>query len=305
MCKRRLGIHRSGFSAIEVFVVMSIVAMSVALMLPAIQQAREASRTTNCRNNLRQVGIALQNYVDRCESFPPGYITRVADDRREDGPGWGWAALLLADLDQRSLLGSLSIQGDISNPANSAPCQTSIKIFQCSADPFQGIFSVTDASGNVLTYVSNSHYVAINGNQPVTGHEETNNGAFVRNHAFRPNHFPDGLSQTLFVGERGSDLSHATWTGAVPNAVVPALRSPATLRNTSFASAAALVLSHCGNDPPNHPSVTAADATSSFHAGGAYFLLGDGSVHFLNNRIAPTVFSSLASRAGGEMIGDF
>jgi prepilin-type N-terminal cleavage/methylation domain-containing protein/prepilin-type processing-associated H-X9-DG protein len=299
---------RRGFTAIEILVVCSIIAVAIALMLPAIQRAREAARWTNCRNNLRQISLALENYANRMECFPPGYVSRVDSAGRETGPGWGWGTMLLRDLDQVALFNATQLKNGMTYPANAGLCQTPIKTYQCASDPFQGAFEVRDASGSLLVDVASSNYVAMNGNNPVSGNEETNDGAFVRNQAFRPSRFIDGMGQTLLVGERGSNLSLATWTGAVPDAVVPSIRDPQTsnyAHDARFVRAAGLVLSRGGSDLPGARGVTDADATSSFHPGGAHFLFGDGSVHFLSSRISEPVFRALTSRAGEEMVGDF
>ena len=87
-----------GFTLIELMVVISVIAVLVALILPAIQQAREAARRTQCKNNLRQIGLALQNYCDLYDRFPPGYV--ASSDTIATTPGWGWGAMILPQLDQ-------------------------------------------------------------------------------------------------------------------------------------------------------------------------------------------------------------
>src|SRR5262245_55592049 len=90
---------RSGFTLIELLVVMAIMAILIALLLPAVQAAREAARRTTCMNNLKQVGLALANYTEHHRSLPPGYVSEWSDYfRRELGPGWGWASMILPEL---------------------------------------------------------------------------------------------------------------------------------------------------------------------------------------------------------------
>ncbi|TMQ32337.1 MAG: DUF1559 domain-containing protein, partial [Planctomycetota bacterium] len=112
----------------------------------------------------------------------------------------------------------------------------------------------------------------------------------------------DGLSNTLFVGERATNMSSATWTGAVTGGIVPAQRYPDPADQLANAeAAAAMVLSHGSRTHiPNDQLVFDADATSSFHTGGVQFLFGDGSVHTITNNIDGLIYEALLTRAGGE-----
>ncbi len=131
-----------------------------------------------------------------------------------------------------------------------------------------------------------------------------NNGAFLRNTQFRMVDFRDGLSHTLFIGERCSNMSNTTWVGAVTNSAVPAARYLDVADQLANAEgASALVLAHGSRDHlPNNPLVFDADATSSYHVDGVNFLLGDGSVHSINNSIDGALYEALLTRAGGETV---
>src|SRR5580704_13836676 len=95
---------KRGFTLIELLVVIAIIAVLIALLLPAVQQAREAARRTQCKNNLKQIGLALFNYHDACKTFPPGYVDQNGNPNltpdNDLGPGWGWASFLLPYVDQ-------------------------------------------------------------------------------------------------------------------------------------------------------------------------------------------------------------
>src|SRR5437870_798079 len=96
--------RRPGFTLVELLVVVAIIAVLIGLLLPAVQKAREAASRTQCRNNMRQIGIALHGYQERMRYYPPGYNATFGPGPANDqGPGWGWAAYLLADLEQSNL----------------------------------------------------------------------------------------------------------------------------------------------------------------------------------------------------------
>jgi prepilin-type processing-associated H-X9-DG protein len=265
---------------------------------------REAAARIRCKNNLKQIGLALHGYHDRMNGFPPGYLTAIASDNSDLGPGWGWAAFLLDDVEQGNLQRQIRFDLQVSDPANAALRLLPLSIFVCPSEPRTGPFTVVDGNGNPVCDVARSSYVAMNGVLGVSGDAWDNNGVFLRNRSMRIAEITDGLSNTLFVGERASNMSSVTWTGAVTGGVVPAQRYPDPadrLANAELASA--LVLAHGSRDHlPNNPLVFDADATSSYHTSGVNFLFGDGSVQSINNSINGLVYEALLTRAGGEPI---
>ncbi len=296
--------NRTAFTLIELLVVIAIIAILIALLVPAVQKVREASARTQCSNNLKQIGLALHSYHDRIGAFPPGYKTDVADDNSDLGPGWGWAALLLDDLEQTNVKNQIRLDVAIGDPVNAQIAGTTIALYQCPSEQKTDAFAVIDDTGMPMATVGRASYVAMNGVLGVSSDAFDNNGAFLRNTSMRIADIADGLSNTLFVGERSSDMSSVTWTGAVPNGIVPAQRytDPADqLANSEAASA--LTLAHGSRDHlPNNPLVFDADATASFHIHGVNFLLGDGSVRFITSDINGDVYEALLTRAGGEAV---
>jgi prepilin-type N-terminal cleavage/methylation domain-containing protein/prepilin-type processing-associated H-X9-DG protein len=296
---------RRAFTLIELLVVISIVAVLIGLILPAVQKAREAASRSKCTNNLKQIGLAIQTFHDRMGGFPPGYQTQVAPDNSDLGPGWGWAAFLLDDVEQSSLKDRIRFDLPVGDPANAGPRTAVVSVFVCPSEPRRGTFTVVDASGNPVCDVARANYTAMNGVLGVTSDAWDNNGAFLRNSRFRtPADFPDGLSTTLFVGERCTNMASTTWAGAVPGGVVPAQRYPDPASQLANAEGApALVLSHGSQSHiPNDQLVFDADATASFHPLGVNFLFGDGSVRFITNTINGQVYEALLTRAGGEAV---
>jgi prepilin-type N-terminal cleavage/methylation domain-containing protein len=290
---------RTGFTLIELLVVIAIIATLVAILLPAVQAAREAARRTQCRNNLKQIGLALHNYLDRMRVFPPAYAAAVNASGNDTGMGWGWGAFLLSDLEQSGLKKRINFNLQISDPNNVSAATTWLPSFNCPSDLLIEKFAITiDGDGNPLptpVTVARGNYVAVNGNNGVTGNQATNDGAFLEDHSFSPKDITDGLSNTFFVSERCHSMSDTSWTGAVTGVGVFDNRD-----SSAPEGAAALVLGHCGPHAPNNPEVTDADALASMHPLGVLFLLGDGSVQYIGSQIDLGVYDALASRSGGE-----
>jgi prepilin-type N-terminal cleavage/methylation domain-containing protein/prepilin-type processing-associated H-X9-DG protein len=319
-----------GFTLIELLVVIAIIGILIALLLPAVQKVREAANRMKCKNNLKQIGIAMHSYHDRSGSFPPGYVSTVgpkgpADDR---GPGWGWGAFILPDIEQDNLHQQIQFNRDIKDPANRSMRMMSVPIFLCPSDGAPLVFSVDvlddstpdystpllDISGNPVQ-VAHSNYVGIFGNPEITvdpgyllsdpDRSTAHRGMFYRNSKIRIADVMDGTSTTLFVGERSSNLALATWTGAVTGGQVPP-KIPDTY-HYGPEGAPVLILGHTGDAsdvPPHTPNspVNHVDDFWSRHAQGVNFLFVDGSVRNISDSINPQVWWALGTRAGGESV---
>jgi prepilin-type N-terminal cleavage/methylation domain-containing protein/prepilin-type processing-associated H-X9-DG protein len=316
--------RRRGFTLIELLVVISIIAVLIALLLPAVQAAREAARRIQCVNNLKQIGLALHNYHSQTNCFPPGYLSLMDPVTFDnDGPGWGWAARSMNQMEQAPLFNSINFVLGVEFPDNQTARLTTLASFFCPSDAWRlDIFTVVDSTttntmaGNPICQVASSNYVGsvgsgdpsslypwiINSDNGPPG-RDNGNGIFFRNHVITIAQITDGTSQTFLNGERSQNLSRASWTGAVTNANVPlvALQAEAGLDPEG---GGALVLSHTGEGHgPNSPSGLAhGDQYWSLHPGGANFGFCDGSVRFIKELIGFSIFQALATRQGGEVL---
>jgi prepilin-type N-terminal cleavage/methylation domain-containing protein/prepilin-type processing-associated H-X9-DG protein len=332
---------RRGFTLVELLVVIAIIGMLIGLLLPAVQKIRETAARLKCGNNLKQIGLALQNYHDTLGSFPPGYIdantSQYSTPDMDVGPGWGWAAFLLPFLEQENVYNQINFKQTVGTGSNIAISQQSLAIFQCPSDPYYLPVHVYDSTFTNPVYVlAHSDYVACNGweecfmgasgNPPVGwgtdglsgGIGAAGVGAFWRNSRTRIANVTDGLSNTIFVGERSGNHAPATWTGAPPGGRCPAWMAtdPPTYPdspppgppydNADFGEA--FVLAHCNAThlPSADAPIFDPDTFCSMHLPkGANFVFGDGSVHFLSSSINPAVYQALATISGGEIANDW
>src|SRR5687767_13013899 len=123
---------RGGFTLVELLVVIAIIGLLVALLLPAVQAAREAARATQCKNNLKQMGLAVHNYSDTNRRLPSGWVADAPNGRN----GWGWGSAILAQLEQGSLQQQIHFDLRILNAANQPFHTTVLTVYICPSDPF-------------------------------------------------------------------------------------------------------------------------------------------------------------------------
>jgi prepilin-type N-terminal cleavage/methylation domain-containing protein/prepilin-type processing-associated H-X9-DG protein len=300
--------RRRAFTLIELLVVIAIIAVLIALLLPAVQQAREAARRTQCRNNLKQLGLALHNYESSVRMFPPGYIA-ASVAAKDTTPGWGWGAMILPYMDQAPIYNRLNFNLSVADPTNATATATPVTAFLCPSDLVQAgpfnVYSDPPTNSAVVMQVTPSSYAAMTGDaNSVNGNAATKttqsfNGVFYVNSSTKIGDITDGTSMTMLVGERAWAIVNGAWIGA-PNLALPesGVKNPFTPHNSS--TTGVLIQAHASTI--NNTAGASMDENSSLHVGGAQFLFGDGSVHFLSNNINTTVLMAYATKAGSEAV---
>jgi len=309
--------HRRAFTLIELLVVISIIGVLIALLLPAVQAAREAARRMQCTNNLKQIGLALHNYQSSYDVFPPGYSSLWDKDSgdagtAEDdiGPGWGWASMILPQMEQTAVFNAINFALTMTSRANDTAQFIRFNSYLCPSDNPQQLIPVRDeANANTLYTVASGNYIGMFGTGEIGEAPGAGDGMFYRNSRLSFANLIDGSSQTLMVGERSHNLSYVTWTGRSIGGYLfkTSLFEGGTDQfaadpEESFTMILGPVGTENGPRTPNHPMAHVEDYWS-YHPGGVNFLFGDGSVRFLKNQINKNVYQALATRAGGEIIG--
>jgi len=304
--------RKRGFTLIELLVVIAIIAILIALLLPAVQQAREAARRSQCKNNLKQIALALHTYHDVHRAFPPGYLFHPANGSNCAT----WSIFILPYLEEGNLYNSFnfasacvaSASTQVGSLTQAQAAATIVNTFRCPSDPgADAIDSValSNYPGNAGPEAPSGGIAPGNADITVSG---PNGGVFTLQISRRERDLKDGTSNTLMVGERrteGDDIEQsqnnfAIWSSPNFLAANPAKR-------------AALIYGW-GTSPINDQTATKQGCFSSPHEGGATFALGDGSVRFLSESIdfantgvnsTQGVYQNLLDRIDGNMLGDF
>jgi prepilin-type N-terminal cleavage/methylation domain-containing protein/prepilin-type processing-associated H-X9-DG protein len=305
--------YRGAFTLIELLVVIAIIAVLIGLLLPAVQQVREAASRVTCQNNLKQIALALHNYHDTNKALPASYVATVqyVDGATDTTPGWSWATYILPYIEQAPLYK----QFDLTQPVESAPgIQTMVKIYLCPSDITPvAAFTVPDAFGNPIALAAPSSYAACVGGDESDVADPTGLGIFYRNSETHLTDVHDGLSNTIMVGERAWCNANGIWAGAINNGVILRGRqNPCPGTGAGSYPAAALIQAHSHLNNTDTDTDGGLDDYSSHHQGGSNFAFGDGSVRFLRSITGDNgdgtytalslIFQAMGTRANGETV---
>jgi prepilin-type N-terminal cleavage/methylation domain-containing protein/prepilin-type processing-associated H-X9-DG protein len=319
----------SGFTLVELLVVIAIIGVLVALLLPAIQAAREAARRTACQNNFKQVGLALQNYHSALGAFPPG--TEYAEFRNAnctdlpvagDQRGFGWGAFILPYLEQNSLHERLDFKGsifDYANPngnwANSVVlvdafvCPSEInqtKWVDCCTNRDHGGAPGDDWRLSSMVGIGDSVQAHCMMYQPFT----YGRGVLYNYSKVSVAQITDGTSNTFIFGEITSALGRdaagvevpvgMTWVTRAVTDVRQGINGPGTLPGGRDDKIDPLD----GDGGNRHEEYFREVGLSSFHPGGTHIAFADGSVQFFNEDSNQDVLFAHATRADDEIISN-
>jgi prepilin-type N-terminal cleavage/methylation domain-containing protein/prepilin-type processing-associated H-X9-DG protein len=322
--------RRRGFTLIELLVVIAIIGVLLALLLPAVQKAREAANRTQCLNNLKQFGLAMHMYHDTNKCFPPGYENVVLPSfptLPASRTRWSMLAVITPYIEQSNLYSALDLTMplyDKSNkvmPANQFAVAQKVPLFFCPSDSqtvvYEGDFGPTN-------------YVGCIGSGANGGTRSQADGIFYENSKVRMGDIPDGTSNTAMMSEQILGIGQALTIITNPADVDFRLlwgriskRAPVddnscagiTIFNADRGSRwADGEVQYCQYDhhyPPNAPVWDCIafefswKPARSFHPGGVNLLLCDGSARFVSDGIDPITWQALGSRNGGEIVGDY
>ena len=311
---------RAGFTLIELLIVIAIISVLVALLLPAVQACREAARRTQCCNNLKQVGLALQNYHDLVGVFPPGYVSATEDgtpDGVEIGPGWGWGAMILPQLEQTILFNAINFSQQIPSPAcatvppertwRSTPLPQLVRQGTGRSEPLRRRVGPAglgpDGEGPAATSpVRRQRRPARPGRQARPERRSLRPQRFDRRPRRHRRDEPDlPRRRALPAGRRRHLDGGRAGDPALPQPRLVVGRLRPAGRPRGGPGRALGDGRRTGWSVPNY-KLAGPSSFSSQHPGGACFLVGDGSVRFFRNTIGAAVFSAFATRAGEELI---
>lgn len=331
--------RRSGFTLVELLVVIAIIGILVALLLPAVQAAREAARRMSCSNNLKQIGLALHNYHDTYKSMPPAIIyTTETGGAPNNIPYFGWSALILPYVEQAPMHQSLNpgpqtfLQA-LNTPALVAIMRTPIAVYRCPSDTAPAV-NVRRVGSNFPggVQIATSNYIGAHSSGSCVTCNNANNvtpfqlgrrssfaraGVFVENIGIRFADIRDGTSNVIAVGERRYQFKDVNGSQRFSNAAIGlGVRRRGNMGNGRSDQIGLGQFKINYNGTSNWRSRS---GFSSHHPGGSMFVFADGSVHQISETIdhdlnsnqerisnnINSTYEKLLARSDGEVVSGF
>jgi len=317
MCRKN-----NGFTLVELLVVIAIIGILIGMLLPAVQQVREAARRAQCLNNLKQIGLAFHNFESTKNHLPPAIVKEHFHNRPSssnpgtDGLARGliWSGVILPYIEQQNIHDSLvglspryGIGPVVDGGPNQAACETVLPIYKCPSAPFegaidnQGITARQTCNYGVVVTATVRHTNWMDDFYPHTSApgwawdgpiSPQSKGIYWKESTKGIQNIYDGTSNTIMVGERARKIAdHGAndfnfWYIATPNA---------WNQHATFSGTMATGINLAGN---GHPAYL---GFNSHHRGGCQFVRADGSAAFISENVDLIAYQAAGTNAGGEV----
>ncbi|MAC51411.1 Type II secretion system protein G precursor [Gimesia maris] len=310
---------RRGFTLIELLVVIAIIAILIALLLPAVQQAREAARRSTCKNNLKQIGLALHNYHETHSCFPPGGIGWTFTASSSDNPqlnSMGPMVMILPFMDMANIYNQFDFSLSYANPANVGLAANIIPTYLCPSYSGETVISEHGYRGwNTSTKKAITNYLGVAGYASTgaqvgirnsTSLPANQRGIFWPNSNTRMRDITDGSSNTFIFGEfKPSIMSDVGWGS---NGACYDNRCSPWVRGITLEGSGAVKVMRYGPNQVFPKTAYINDWTvvpfSSQHVGGVHMLNADGGVVFVSENIDINNWRYRGSMADGQVLGE-